>query len=176
MAIPDFQSAMLPILRLLADGEEHMSATYVSSIADAFGATAEERRILIPSGRQPLFVNRIAWAMTHLVKAGLVERTGRGRVRITDRGREALAANLSRIDAAYLKRSPLQQSKGRRLQSRPRHQMNSSTRVFKLYAKRLPRSCWNGSRALRPRSSSALLLTCSWRWVTAGRIKTRPRP
>ncbi len=106
MGIPDFQSAMLPILRLLADGEEHRSAAYLSSIADACGVTVEERRILIPSGRQPLYINRIAWAVTHLGKAGLVERTGRGRILITDRGREALAANPSRIDAAYLKRYP----------------------------------------------------------------------
>jgi restriction system protein len=106
MAIPDFQSAMLPILRLFGDGEEHASADYLSAVADACSLTAEERRQLIPSGRQPLYVNRVAWAVTHLVKAGLVERTGRAKVRITDRGREALAANLARVDMTYLMRYP----------------------------------------------------------------------
>jgi restriction system protein len=97
---------MLPTLRLLADGEEHASADYLRAVADAFGLTAEERRVLIPSGRQPLYINRIAWAVTHLAKAGLVERTGRARVRITERGREALAANLLRLDMTYLRRYP----------------------------------------------------------------------
>src|SRR3712207_6959806 len=54
------------------------------------------------SGRRGLFVNRVAWAATHLSKAGLLERPGRGSVRITDRGREALRANPTRVDMSYL--------------------------------------------------------------------------
>jgi restriction system protein len=106
MAIPDFQSTMVPILRLLADGNEHASAAYTSSLADTFDLTPAERRELLPSGRQPLYLNRIAWGITHLAKAGLIERTGRGRVRITDRGYEVLAKNLPRIDMAYLNQYP----------------------------------------------------------------------
>ena len=53
-----------------------------------------------------MFANRVAWAATHLAKAGLLERPGRGSVRITDRGREALRTNPARIDLAYLARYP----------------------------------------------------------------------
>ncbi len=36
MAIPDFQSFMLPLLRLAADGEEHSLAEVVERLADEF--------------------------------------------------------------------------------------------------------------------------------------------
>ncbi len=106
MAIPDYESAMVPLLRLLADGEEHVSDEYVEALAGHFQVTPDERRELLPSGRQPIFVNRVGWAATYLSKAGLLERTGRKRVRITERGRRALAQQRERIDNDYLAQFP----------------------------------------------------------------------
>ena len=106
MTIPDFQSVMRPLLVVVGDGREHRAPDYVEALAQQFVLTPEERRQRIASGRQELFVNRVAWAATHLFKAGLLERPGRGIVRITDRGCEALRVNPSRVDMAYLSRFP----------------------------------------------------------------------
>jgi restriction system protein len=46
---------------------------------------------MLPSGFQAKFTNRVAWAATHLNKAKALQRVGRGRYRITDRGRQLLA-------------------------------------------------------------------------------------
>lgn len=107
MTIPDFQSVMLPLLRWLEDGSEHTASASVDALARHFGLSAEERTTLLPSGRQSVLDNRVGWARTYLVKAGLLERTGpRGAVRITERGQGVLRANVSRIDIPYLSQFP----------------------------------------------------------------------
>jgi restriction system protein len=106
MPIPDFQSAMLPILKLTADGQDHALADGVEAVAREFKTTDEERNQMLPSGRQRLIYNRVGWAKTYLQKAGLVEQRGRGRFRITDRGQEVLKKSPNRIDMAFLNQFP----------------------------------------------------------------------
>lgn len=109
MAIPDYQTIMSPVLRRLTDGRERVTSDLTPDLADEFGLTEGERAELLPSGKQPVFANRVGWATTYLAKAGLIERTGRKRVRITERGLQALRdvdGNGGRVDAAYLKRFP----------------------------------------------------------------------
>lgn len=89
--IPDFQTVMLPVLRAAAVGEVRIT-DIVERLADEFGLSPEERAHLLPSGRQTTFANRVHWAKSYLGKAGLVELTRRAHFRITDRGREVLAA------------------------------------------------------------------------------------
>ena len=102
MAIPDYQTLMLPLLRIVADGREHQQAALVEALADEFDLAPDERAELVPSGRQTRLYNRVSWARNHLTSAVLLQRTGRGRTRITQRGREALRGNPERIDNAYL--------------------------------------------------------------------------
>ncbi|MBZ4400963.1 restriction endonuclease [Myxococcus sp. AS-1-15] len=106
MPIPDFQSAMLPLLRLAQDGRDHTLRETVESIAAEFKATEEERNELLPSGRQRRLHNRVGWAKTYLQKAGLLEPNGRGRFRITARGQEVLQRRPSRIDMKFLEQFP----------------------------------------------------------------------
>lgn len=106
MPIPDYQTLMLPVLRTAADGKEHRIRDVIESLANQFGLTEEERRQLLPSGRQATFDNRVHWAKGYLAQAKLLEATQRGRFKITDRGREALKANPPRIDNNYLLRFP----------------------------------------------------------------------
>ena len=47
MAVPDFQSLMLPLLRLAGDGLEHAFKDAVEAIAEEFKLTEEERQELI---------------------------------------------------------------------------------------------------------------------------------
>jgi len=103
MSIPDFQAIMLPLLKLLEDGKERTMQECVQNLADHFGLTAEERAQRLQSG-QPVFANRVSWARAHLKKAGLLETPRRGTVRITDRGKDVLAENPSRINMNFLMR------------------------------------------------------------------------
>src|SRR6266550_3513272 len=102
MPIPDFQSLMLPIMKVAQDGAEHTARELREKLAHELGLSDEERQQLLPSGLQPVFTNRLAWARAHLQRAGLVEKTGRGSFRITARGQEALAGNPSIINIKFL--------------------------------------------------------------------------
>lgn len=106
MAIPDYQSIMLPLLKLAADGEAHRLRDAVEQLADEFELTNDERAELVPSGSQPVFHNRVSWARTYLKKAGLLEDPKRGYFQITQRGRELLAENPTRIDNQWLAEYP----------------------------------------------------------------------
>jgi restriction system protein len=102
MSIPDYQSIMLPLLKTVGDEREHSLAETVSSLANGFNLSVEERHELLPSGQQPIFHNRVGWARTYLKKAGLIESTRRGYFRITDRGLNVLKQNPERIDVKFL--------------------------------------------------------------------------
>lgn len=104
--IPDYQSLMLPLLKLVKDGKEHKYRDLIESLADEFCVTDKERRELLASGNQAIFDNRVGWAKTYLKKAGLLDSPRRATFVITDVGRETLTKNLERIDARYLRQFP----------------------------------------------------------------------
>lgn len=107
MAVPDFQSLMMPLLRLAGDGVEHAFKEAVEAIAVEFRLTPEERHELLPSSsRTTLFYNRLAWAKTHMTMAGLLQAPRRGVFCITQRGRDLLARQLARIDLKTLQQFP----------------------------------------------------------------------
>lgn len=105
MAIPDFQSILLPQLKLCQDGEAHTKQELLPTLSKQFGLTEEELEIRIPSGPNK-FDNRVAWARTYLKQAGLLEITSRGVFRITTRGKQVLAENPSTLNIKYLRRFP----------------------------------------------------------------------
>ncbi len=102
MAIPDYQSIMLPLLRFAADGNEHSLRQAIEGLSDQFGLTDAEKTELLPSGQQPRFDNRVAWARSYMSKAALLESTRRGYFRITQRGREILSKNPPEINVKFL--------------------------------------------------------------------------
>lgn len=102
MAIPDYQTLMLPVLRLASAAEELRFRDMVETLAQELQLTPEERSELLPSGAAFLFDNRVGWARTYLKQAGLLESPKRGILRITDRGKAALAGKPSRIDVKFL--------------------------------------------------------------------------
>lgn len=105
MPIPDYQSLMLPVLRLADEGEKRV-ADVEDRIADDLGLSAEEREELLPSGRQRVLHNRIHWAKFYMSKAGLIASPARGRFVATDAGRALLAQNPERVDVKLLLQRP----------------------------------------------------------------------
>ncbi len=106
MAIPDYQSLMLSVLQFLADKKEHSFRETVEVMAKESQLSEEEMRELLPSGKQPIFANRVGWARTYMKKAGLLESTKRGSFRITDRGLSILRQKPTKINVTYLKQFP----------------------------------------------------------------------
>ncbi len=106
MAIPDYETLMLPLLLRLSDGRERVLKELQQELADEFHLTAEERMQLLPSGGTLTFASRVGWAKTYLKKAGLVCQPKRGNVQITDLGREAVNQKPRHIDVEFLTRYP----------------------------------------------------------------------
>ncbi|MBF8265304.1 MAG: restriction endonuclease [Dehalococcoidia bacterium] len=102
MAIPDYQKLMLPLLKFTADQEEHSVRQAFDAIAEGFKLTDAEIKELLPSGQQEVFNNRVGWARTYLVKAGLLEQTRRGYFKITKRGLDVLKQNHPSINLNFL--------------------------------------------------------------------------
>ena len=97
---------MRPLLEFVSDSKDHTVREGLDCLADRFKLTDEERKQLLPSGRQEIFTNRVAWAKTHLRMAGLIEAPARGVFRITERGLTLLRAQLDRIDLRVLREQP----------------------------------------------------------------------
>ena len=106
MPIPDFQSLMRPLLDCASDGKEHASRDVIERLAVRFGLTDVERKQLLPSGNQEVFVNRVAWAKTHLKMAGLLDSPKRGYSSITPLGLNVLREFPGRIDLKVLRQQP----------------------------------------------------------------------
>src|SRR5882724_4636258 len=103
MAVPDFQTVMLPLLVLMGNGAEHGLAEVFETLGDRLGLSPEDKKELLPSETDVRFDNRVRWAAFYLRKAGLMERTGRGRIRITERGQQVIKTKPERIDVRFLK-------------------------------------------------------------------------
>jgi len=131
MAVPDYQSVMLPLLRFAGEkNEETSTGEAVDILAKEFQLTDEECREMLPSGIQSTFANRVGWAATYLKKAGLLEATRRGHFRITARGRELLKKQPKVINVKLLRQYPefvqFRQLKGTRSSAKT----NASERVL----------------------------------------------
>lgn len=106
MTIPDFQSLMYPLLKTVGDGKEWNIRDLYEVLSQHFNLTLNEKDQLLPSGSQTIINNRVGWARTYLLKAGLLKSSSRGTVQITDVGQKVLREKITRIDKKYLQQFP----------------------------------------------------------------------
>ena len=106
MTIPDFQSIMLPVLKIAGDGQEHNQSEVKDVLALQFQLSDAERNEMLPSGRQARFSNRVAWSIVYLRKAGLIQNSNRGIFHITEEGLKLLKKDPSRINIKLLLQYP----------------------------------------------------------------------
>jgi restriction system protein len=105
MAIPDFQTLMLPLLKAaVIRNDEGKMQDLAEIISAQFKLSESDMEELLPSGRQTTFINRLQWAKTYLQKAGLIESSRRGYFRASERGKAVILENPDRIDMDYLNR------------------------------------------------------------------------
>jgi restriction system protein len=106
MAIPDFQTTMLPILQQVSGQTRVSIAVLTAELAKKFSLTQAEEVEMLDSGRQTRWANRVAWAVSHLYQAGLISRPERGHVALTDEGRELLMNPPDRVTLKFLSSYP----------------------------------------------------------------------
>jgi len=106
MAIPDYQTLMLPVLETLRDQNVWRNRDVIETLVNTFSLSDEEKKHLLPSGKQATFDNRVMWAQTYLRKAGLIESVKRGYSKITQQGVDIVCKAPNRIDVNYLMQFP----------------------------------------------------------------------
>ncbi len=104
MAIPDFQECMRPFLVALEKGQVHHFNDAYDYVCEFFNVSDEEKRKLLPSGKQRIVKSRCSWARTYMKKAGLLTSPKRGYVQITESGKTALIDRTDNINVKYLKK------------------------------------------------------------------------
>lgn len=105
MPVPDYQSLMLPVLKAVAE-RQISSADLRDQVASELQLSEADLAELLPSGRQTIFANRVAWANVYLQKAGLIRIVSRGVYEITDAGQAALKQKPAAITNKFLEQFP----------------------------------------------------------------------
>ena len=104
MAVPDYQSLMLPLLRFAGKKTGETSTTEaMDGLAVEFNLSDEDLKEMLPSGTQSTYGNRVGWAATYMKKACLLEATRRGFYKITPRGKELLESKPDFINVKLLR-------------------------------------------------------------------------
>jgi restriction system protein len=102
MALPTYEEFMLPTLVVLSDQKEKVNKEILNEVALSTHLSEEEMRILLPSGSQHTYINRIYWAMVYLKKAGLIISPKRATYKITKAGLELLKSKPEKINCDLL--------------------------------------------------------------------------
>lgn len=93
---------MLPLLELLADGEEHHQRDLSPPLAAHFNLTDAEIAELLPNTAVSRFRHRLGWAGFHLRHAGLASLPRHGFLKITDEGERFLSTKPVKITRTVL--------------------------------------------------------------------------
>lgn len=105
MAVPKYHELYGPFLKGLEDGQIHTLKELKQIVITEKNLTEEDLAEMLPSGKQPVFDNRIGWTRTFLKKAGLIDSPARAQFMITEEGKRALP-DADIIDDNYLLRYP----------------------------------------------------------------------
>jgi restriction system protein len=101
--IPDFQTIMLPLLKAFQNGKEKTSKELREEMVSHFNISEDEQKEKIPSGKQPLYYNRVAWAIAYLKMADLISSPLRAVYEITEEGKKVLENPPEKITINFLK-------------------------------------------------------------------------
>ena len=102
MSLPTYDQLMLPLMKLLSEIEEPIKISDAANIlAERSGLPEEDLNKVLPSGKN-IFKDRVAWAKTYLVKAGLIHQPKRAYCEISDLGRKIDLKNLEAITNEFL--------------------------------------------------------------------------
>lgn len=101
--IPDYQTLMLPFLKIIGDGQTYTTAEITPILAKEFNLTEEELNELTPTKTHKVFKNRVHWAKAQMKMYGIIDIVYKHTFKITERGKKLLEENPSAISNSYLK-------------------------------------------------------------------------
>ena len=102
MAVPTYDQLMLPLMKLLAEQKAPIKVSeVVELLAECSKLSNDELEQKLPSGKN-IFKDRVAWAKTYLVKAGLVQQPKRAFCEISELGRSINLNGLNSITNDFL--------------------------------------------------------------------------
>ncbi len=90
MTIPKHDDIRLPALKLLSKRDVLKLNEFETPLAEVFGLSDEEVMQEYESGKGKIFYDRIAWALSYMNMAGLVQKPKRGVYQISQEGVEQL--------------------------------------------------------------------------------------
>lgn len=97
---------MRPVLVTIEGDEPKSLAQIRAAVAAALNVSDDDRLVMLASGKQSTFDNRVAWAVTHLTQAGLLNRPERARYMLSERGKKVLREHPERVDMSVLAQFP----------------------------------------------------------------------
>ena len=102
MAVPTYDQLMLPLMKLLAEQTAPIKVSEVVELLEECSKLSnDELEQTLPSGKN-IFKDRVAWAKTYLVKAGLVQQPKRAFCEISELGRSINLNGLNSITNDFL--------------------------------------------------------------------------
>lgn len=103
MSLPTYDQLMLPLMKLLSEQHEAIKFGDMAILmAERSGLSTEELNLRLSSGTKTIFYDRVGWAKTYLVKAGLINQPKRGFCELSEIGRRLDLKNLTSITIEFL--------------------------------------------------------------------------
>ncbi|MFW1857442.1 restriction endonuclease [Acinetobacter defluvii] len=103
MTFPTYDQLMLPLMKLLSEQKQAMKLSDVAKIlSERSGLDANDLNKMLSSGTKTVFYDRVGWAKTYLVKAGLISQPKRGFCELSDIGRNIDLSNMTNLTIEYL--------------------------------------------------------------------------
>ena len=103
MALPTYDQLMFPLMKLLLEQKQGMKLSDAARVlSERSGLSSEELSLRLSSGTKTVFYDRVGWAKTYLVKAGLISQPKRGFCELSEIGHQLDLSKLTSITIEYL--------------------------------------------------------------------------
>ncbi|MFA7725623.1 MAG: restriction endonuclease [Candidatus Izemoplasmatales bacterium] len=103
---PAYSDYFFPLLRIIKTEKEWKRDELYRIIETEFNLSQEQMAEMLPGGQQQVYKNRIGWALTYLLKAGLISRAARGTYLITEQGKSLLNTGIRGLSLEDLNQIP----------------------------------------------------------------------
>ena len=97
MSTPKVQPLLLPVLRAIADGNEHEVDEIRKLVAEVLRLTDDERKETHTKSGLNVYVNRVAFALAYLNMGKAITKKRKGVYQIAERGKAILASGVKDI-------------------------------------------------------------------------------